>query len=245
MMDERQAQIKEGEGLQESRVNTDLINFLQKWSQPVLILIIILSLGWWGWNWYQQKQVETRDAAFASLAANVEFTNSPSPASLRAVAEEYAGVGSVAEIAELRLADLYLSAARSGVEIGAEVGPDGSVSDEELLGEEDRETYYLDAERIYQRILSDTAGVDGKRMIAINAAFGVAATAESRRDVEAARRAYDRVIELATEARANELAEVARSRKASIDQLSFDRRIMTLDELPLLPGETRASTASG
>ena len=38
-MDERQTQIRQGAGLEESRINTEFLDFLNKWSSPVLIVI--------------------------------------------------------------------------------------------------------------------------------------------------------------------------------------------------------------
>ena len=239
-MDERQTQIKEGEGLQESRVNEEFLGFLRKWSQPVLLMVVLVSLGWMAWNRYQEGQVAKRDAAFAALAANVDRADSPSPASLRAVSDEYAGVGSVALLADLRLADLYFESARLGLDIGAELSPTGDpVDDAAVLSAEDREGYLNDARRTYRAVLDAATAAEGRALIAANAAFGLAAVAESLGENDEAGRMYDKVIAIAeADGRAGRDI-VARERKADLASLSSDGRIYALEELPMLPGETR------
>ncbi len=44
-MDERQEQVQVGAGLQESRLNTDLINWLNKWGSHILSVVALIVLA--------------------------------------------------------------------------------------------------------------------------------------------------------------------------------------------------------
>ena len=80
-MDDRQTQIRQGEGLSESRVNQDFIDFLNKWSSPVLLVLAVAALTWAGLQWMEKKKIEKVNNAFADLEA-ATAGNNPSPASL-------------------------------------------------------------------------------------------------------------------------------------------------------------------
>ena len=44
-MEERQTQIREGAGLEESKLNVEFIDWLQRWSTPILLLVAGAALG--------------------------------------------------------------------------------------------------------------------------------------------------------------------------------------------------------
>lgn len=198
-MDERQTKIIEGAGLEESRINEELIEFLNKWSFPVLLVIALISGGYFAKNMYDRAKISKRDDAFAQLGT-IESTASPSVYSLTEIADQYEGVGSVSELARLRAADVHLRAVRSGIDPA-----DG----ETVLSEADRD-YHLDrAEGLYRRVLEKTESDANRTLIAANAAFGLAAVAETRGDADAARAGYERAKMLADRAGFAPLARVA------------------------------------
>ena len=121
-MDERQQQIRAGAGLEESRLNTEFIDFIQKWGGPFLIICALLMGAWAGWNWLERKKSQRLDEAFGQYEAQLAGGN-PSPEALRAVAEEFSGIASVSLLARLNAADIYLAAIRSGVRTGATPTP--------------------------------------------------------------------------------------------------------------------------
>ena len=135
-MDERQAQIKEGAGLEESRVNQEFLDFLNRWSFPVLLIIAIVSGGYFVYNQWQARKIAARDQAFAELG-NMESSNAPSVFSLTTIADEYEGVGHVSELALLQAASIHLNAVRTGLD---PADPDAS-NPESLLSDEDIEHY--------------------------------------------------------------------------------------------------------
>ena len=119
-MDDRQTEIRAGAGLEDSRINKEFIDFLNKWSSPVILVFAIAALAWAGLRWMEQKKVEKIDRAFGDLQAATMGGN-PSPASLNVLAETYAGVRSVPVIAKLTTTDLYLTAYLRGVQPGSEI----------------------------------------------------------------------------------------------------------------------------
>ena len=236
-MDQRHSEIKTGEGLQESRLNQELINFLQKWSTPVLLVIVALSLGWTLLRLQNQRAIAKKDAAFEELALNVEGADVPSPGALRAIAEEYEDVGSVAEITRLRLADLYIDSVRAGVAVGAQPQQEGEYAEEDILSEDDETFYLSQAEDLYAGVLQSSRGENGKSLLAVNAAFGLAAVAESRGELDAARGHYETAIEIAESTGLAGLDQIARDRVEGLESLADVPRLYSMAELPRLPGD--------
>src|SRR5262245_7049428 len=98
-MDERQAQIREGAGLDEARLNVEFIEFLKKWSTPLLVIIALVALGYFG----LQKLREARHAALTTAFTQLDAARtSGNPSGLLAVADEHNGQGAVPEIARLQ-----------------------------------------------------------------------------------------------------------------------------------------------
>lgn len=228
-MDERQAQIKEGAGLEESRVNQDLVDFLNKWSFPVLLIIAIVSGGYFVYNRFEQSKLAKRDAAFGELG-NVESSPTPSVFALTSIADEYEGVGRVTELALLRAADLYLGAVRSGMKLD---------EPEVVLSEEDVAFYTDKARSLYQRVADRVAGNDDLTLYAVNAAFGLAATAETAGDLDLAREQYAKAESLATSSGYTSLATVAKELGAAVGT-GTEARLYERDVLPRMPYEPEA-----
>lgn len=231
-MDERQTKIVEGAGLEESRINQDLIDFLNKWSFPVLLIIALISGGYFAKNMYDRAKVSKRDEAFAQLGS-IESTSSPSVYSLTEIADQYEGVGSVSELARLRAADVHLRAVRSGIDPA-----DGETE----LGEADRDYHLERAEGLYRRVLDKTESDANRALIAANAAFGLAAVAETRGDADAARAGYERAKSLAERAGYSPLVRVADRLASNVGMPKPN--LYSEGELPELPHETVDQTFS-
>src|SRR5438874_2058363 len=103
-MDERQSQIRERAGLEESRLNEDFIEFLRKWGTPALMVLAIVAVGYLGLNKYKKARDEKIDKAFFDYE-QVSGSNNPSPQSLTATAEEHEGVKAVSMLARRDAAD--------------------------------------------------------------------------------------------------------------------------------------------
>src|SRR5690606_41971572 len=109
-MDERQTKIKEGAGLEESRLNTEFIDFLQRWGTPALLVVAVIALGYFGYQRLQMARTEKVNQAFVELEAALS-TDNPNPRALEDIAATYSSTRAVPHIASLTAADGYLRAA--------------------------------------------------------------------------------------------------------------------------------------
>ena len=113
-MDDRQAQIRERAGLEESRLNVEFIEWLRKWGSPLLLIAALAGAAWVVRERLQRGHNEKVDRAFTEFEA-AAGTDNPSPDALLAVATEFAGVRAVPTLAKLEAADAYLDGVRRGV----------------------------------------------------------------------------------------------------------------------------------
>lgn len=238
-MDQRQTQIREGAGLEESRLNVEFIDLLRKWSSPVLMVAAVLAFGYWGWQKYQEVQLNKLNTAFSQLEA-AGAGNDPSPDSLKGVASEYGTVRAVGTLARLQAADVYLRAVRLGVKVGAQPQFDASgqaeIKPEDLLTDEDRVRYLGDAESLYQQVVTDTQAKPGMNALhTIDAYYGLAAIAESRGDMAQAKAQYEKVIASAQKAGLEAQAVVAKSRIDGLEALKTVPKVYNAADLPKPP----------
>lgn len=234
-MEERHTQIREGAGLEESRLNVEFIDWLRKWSTPILVVLAAASLGYAGWHHLKKREVAEVNRAFRELEAAGAVQN-PSPESLKRVAEEFEGVRGVAELARLRAADAYLAAVRRGLKPGAQTAPDGTVSNaDDLLTPEDRERYLSEAAALYERVANASAGDPARLLYELEALYGLAAVAESRGDLDGAKGFYERVIGVAERSDYPAHVQIARARIEGLDDLRNLPRLYARAELPARP----------
>lgn len=224
-MDERQQQIRERAGLEESRLNQDFIDWLRKWSPWILGACAVAAVGYAGWNRYQQAQEQRVEAAFQELEA-VRASTNPSPESLLEVAEAHT-VGAVPILARLAAADTLLDSVRRGVRAGASVNADGTLAnaEDELKGEE-REQLLTRAAEQYQWVVDRTSADSSQAVHTIGALYGLAAVAECRAKFDDAKATYQRIIDVSEKAGFGPHASVAKDRLAGLDALA------TLDPAP-------------
>lgn len=232
-MDERQQQIREGAGLEDSRINTDFIDFMKRWGGHVLMLIAVVALGYWALDKYRQTQIAKVNNAFYELEAVGE---NPSPESLKALADTHDGVRSVGELARLKAADGYMKAVRTGFKPGAVINAEGGVDDEnDLVTDDDRAWYVDEAKRLYQLVVEATESTHGKELLAINGLYGLSAAAESLEKFDEAKGYYERLAVIADTASFPTHAVVARKRIEDVSDLSSVPVLYPKDELPPLP----------
>ncbi len=242
-MDKRQTKIVEGAGLDEGRVNQEFIDFLNKWSSPVLFGLALIAGGWWYWNYRAEQKIAYRDSALVQLE-NASLSGNPNPVTLVALADEFGNIPGLAPRALLAAADVRLSAASRGVFPGATVEQDGTVGEDDLLTDEDRLDEFAKADKLYKQAWDLTTADSDMAIHAVGAASGMAAVAESLGDVEAARTAYERVIEIAQREGFAQHEAIATSRYETLEErLSTAPKLFEKDALPEeyadrpLPGE--------
>lgn len=237
-MDERQTQIRQGAGLEESRINTEFIDFLNKWSSPVLIVIGLIGLGWFGLNYLEKTRMARKNDAFAAYEGAVSG-GTPSPASLRNIAGEYAGVGAVGELALLRTVDLYLRAAIAGVEPGAEIDPATGfpVNETDRLDDERTKSYLSQARDLSRQIVEAVGENEGGRLLLVQALMRMGAAEEGLGQIDQAKASYARAAEVARAAGFPELGTVADRMVAMADRAAAGVTLPAREALPVLPGE--------
>lgn len=244
-MDNRHLQIRERAGLEESRLNLEFVDWLRKWSTPLLLVVAALTLGYVAyqrWTIYQSNRVND---AFKELE-NTMAGASPNPESLRAIAAEFEGVESVPELARLHAGDIYLDAVRRGVKIGIQPNPDGTLADPSAAVNSDiREMYLGLAQEMYEDVARRAQGKTSKTLLAISAQHGLAAVAESRGQIEQAKAAYERVIAL-TEGTAYAMqARLARERIESLASIAQPLTLPSAADLPKDPVTVTEPAAAG
>lgn len=243
-MDERQTQIRQGAGLEESRVNREFVDWLSRWSTPILLVFLVLAATYVIYQRVQQGRVETVNRAFMELEL-ATATQNPNPRVLEDIARTYRNIRAVPHIANLLAADEYLRAARLNVAPGTQISPDGTVEEEDVLNEEQRQRYLAEAERLYSHVLGTTQNERHKGIHAISAAYGLAAISETRGDLEAARGHYQRVIEIAERTGFRHQVAIARHRLENVDRLAELPRLYASAELPQLPGMDEPGEPTG
>jgi hypothetical protein len=229
-MDDRIRDLKEGAGREESRLNQDFIDFLQKWSTPALLVVAAAAVAYWGFGQYKTMQVAKVNAAAASYAAAAEDGN---PDALARVIEQYGSVRSFGLLASLDLADVYLLSAQRGLAPGAVFTGEGSLMEGDVLDDDARRAALDKAARLYADVL-DSAGPQ-QQQLAVEAAFGLAAVAESLGDVDKAKTHLARATELARTLGFDALATTATTRSAGLTQRADRPRLFDAAALPPLP----------
>lgn len=246
-MDERiQGSIKEGAGLDESRLNQDFIDWLRKWSTPILVVVAVLAGGYFLYGKYQTSRDVAMARAFADYDAALTSRN---PASLLRVADEQSGKAAVPLLARLAAADLYLEAARTGIPPGMTLDPAGNLPEGvEYLTDSQKAEQLAKAAEQYNAVAQKTLGNRGMALHAIGALYGLGSVAESRGEFDKAREHYTRLAEVATRAGFTIQAEAAKKRIETLDDLRAMPRLYAQGEVwtPSISGSPiQVRTADG
>ncbi|MBX3364551.1 MAG: hypothetical protein KF866_07280 [Phycisphaeraceae bacterium] len=239
-MDERQRQIREGAGLEESKLNVEFIDWLKKWGPYFLITLAVVVLVWRGTEFLKQRRQQTVDKAFIEYRQLTEallFTGelNTSPESFIQFAEAHKRTPGLASEASLEAARIFMRAVSVGVEPGARMQADGSYAETDLLTDARREQLVGRARDLYAIVLEATEGKIGMDLLAVQAAFGLAAAGEALERWDEASGWYDRAIAIADAARFIELSALASERKEGLAKLKSLPRLYAQAELPRRP----------
>jgi hypothetical protein len=243
MADERQFQIRERAGLEESKLNQEFIDFLSKWSSPLLAVVAVVVGSYWLYQRYQKSVASELSVAFEELTA-VSAGGRPNPTALIAVAETYPKVKSVALLARLQAADAYMQAIRQRVALGGAINTDGTLVDpaKDALTDSLREQYLAAAKEQYQLVHDAAKSIEDKRNLAVAAAFGLAAVAESSGNFSDATAMYQEAAALAQAAGDPLHASIATKRIESLDTIKQSPLILSKADLPPPPAPVPAPT---
>ncbi|MCK4871705.1 MAG: hypothetical protein KAS72_03165 [Phycisphaerales bacterium] len=245
-MDKRLEQIKEGAGLDESRLNEELIEFLKKHNDKFFLVILIAALGILGHRYWHQYQIGVENDAWAAYEEALVVGR---PEALLQVAADHDGRPGLAIQALTDAADLYMQAVGLGLTVqataavnqnpglvyGAMFGQDqeNQLTEADELSDEERDGLLTEADDLYARIIEMAGDNAGMRVRALGGWFGRAAVAEARDDPEQATRCYKEIVDGAGEYVA--LAGRAERRIGDLDGLSRVPRLVEPEPLPETP----------
>ncbi len=219
--DIRLGELKEGAGLEDSRINQDFVDFIRKWSTPLLMVAAAIAIGYFLYN----KRIEARqahiDEAFTQYNQSAN-TFSPSPDALRRIAEDYDDVKGVSVMARVAAADEYLRSVQRGIRPGSPLDPQTGEpeNEEDYLNDADRERLLGEAEEMYRQVWNDTQGNPAMAIHTLGALYGLAAVSESRMDVDAAKNALDQAMALAEDRGFIEHVALTRQRIEALPRLT-------------------------
>jgi hypothetical protein len=232
--DKRQFEIKEGAGLEESRLNTEFVDFLKKWSTPVLVVLAAIALAYLGLRKYGEYKDQLRDTAWTEL---IDAQRSRAPATLLRVAEEHAGIDAVPLIARTEAADVFLLAATTGLAPGAELDAQSMApkNPDDVLTAERREQMLAQAAEQFQKV-ADAASANARFALhEMVGYFGLAAVAESRERFDEAKAFLGRAGDAASRAGFPAHAQEAKRRAETMDQLRTVPRLFKESEVVTKP----------
>jgi hypothetical protein len=206
--------------LTESRVNEDFVLWLKtrgpSWLLAVLIVLCVFVVV----DRWRQSKARHQDSAW------IELTGAQSPPAYLEVADSYTDVGSVSVLARIGAADTYLGSVRLGTRF------DRTETDDDFQLTDEKRTEYLDeAGRLYGEVLERARSNPDQRLFAVAAAFGLAAVAESRGDLDGALGHLEQAAEFAGDDYVF-LAGQARKRLETIDSLAVGRELPRAEDLP-------------
>ena len=209
-MDDRQTKITEGAGLEESRLNQEFIDFLNKWGFRFLMVVLVIAAGWVGKTRWDQYVEQRLDTALVELESEIA---TGSPDGLIALAKKYKSVGSVWEQATLSAASINLESGRKSLI------PGGDPSDkEDFLDPESAQKQLEQAADLFAQVV-EHAGSQSISINALDARSGLIASKISLRDADGARSGLTELIALLEKSGFTDLKDKAEERLASLDEL--------------------------
>lgn len=183
-----QGRLESGAGLQESRLNQDFINWLEKWGPRVLYVILAVVVTYVGLQWYGRYQERLTDEAFASLR---EATEARDVGMLEAVAAEHADRGAVSDLARLELGRLLQIAGTTRIPETVQPGDE----DVERLDVSQAEGRLRAALEQFEMVVARSSA--DRPLLAQQARWGMVSAHMSLGDGEAASRVLEAYVEAA------------------------------------------------
>lgn len=236
LMDRKRLANVQQSDLTESRINDDFLFWLKNSGPNWLLAVLVVLCLAMGWNWWKNKQGQARDAAWS------ELSDADIPATLRDVAAKHADVDGVASFALLTAADRYLQSVISGQRFDREASAADAAVTPEL-----RREWLLEARTLYGEVLARAESSSDPNAVAFEVAalFGLAAVAESRGEVDAAKSALERVHAKTAES----LPWISKQAKARIETIALVSSPYQIPDAPMpqavLPDGTRFNLPTG
>lgn len=229
-MDQRQQQIRENAGLDESKLNQEFIDFIKKYSTHAVVAILVIVASFWAWNKYSASRERAMAAAFAELES---AQAAGKPENLLAVADQHVKYPAISEMARLYAADAYLDCFRSGVKPMSPLDDTGKPKfPEDALDEEGLQKHLGEAKRIYDAVVNRTSAKKDQVQFTVGGLFGLAAVAECGNKPDEAKAYYERIKSVASTVMP-EFVDVAEKRMQSLSTLASLPRVYRSEEIPV------------
>jgi predicted negative regulator of RcsB-dependent stress response len=168
--------------ISESNVNEDFVYWLKTKGPSYLLIVMIVIVAYLFFVRYQQSKMAHRAEAWI---AYIEASATGLPASHEDVAQTYSDIDAIQELGLLTAGDAYLKA----VVLNQTIGSSADIST--ALSDEDRTFYLEKADNLYSRVVANDDKSDSAALFVVSGLNGRAAIAESRGDVEAAKKFYE------------------------------------------------------
>jgi hypothetical protein len=223
-------------GLSEAQVNEDFVHWLKTKGPSYLLVIMVVIVAYLFFVRYQQGKTAHRAEAWI---AYIEARATGLPASHEDIAQSYSDIDSIQELGLLTAGDAYLRA----IILNQTVGSNANITTS--LSEEDRIFYLEKADNLYGQVVAMDDQSDASALFAVSGLNGRAAIAESRGDIEAAKKLYETAAAridvlypaLATQAlaRANTIATLAGAVTLPTDAevSARNNQVLTRDPTPV------------
>lgn len=230
-------QVQVGAGLQESRLNTDLIQWLEKYGTWILMVVLVVVLGYFGLTRYRIYRADQLDRAFEEWSG-ARGTPGPdgvlggSPDSLLRVAREHRGQAAIAQLASIDAAEIFLGAARRGLRPGANLQ---TPTADDLLSEAQVSEFLTKADGLFAGVVSDVGSSADRAPLALRALWGRASTAISLGEMDRARTLLTDLASRATSAGFSDVAAKATARIELLPSLATPVALLRDADLPAVP----------
>ncbi len=205
--------------LNESRVNEDFVTWLKTKGPTWLLIILAFVVAYMTMVRWQEAEARGRDEAW------MELTTAVHPASLEDVANRYAEIDGVADLARLSAADTLLTELRMGRTL------DDTGQEWTSLSPDLRAAHMAMARRLYEEVVADDDASAGRTLATVAALNGLAALDETEGNVDQARARYEQIADRAAPF-LPPLADQANRRAASLDGLAQPLQLATPPAIP-------------
>ena len=230
-LDRRQRDIKVGAGLEEARYNVEFIDALRRWGPTVMLVIAAAAMAFWGLQKYRENRDAKQGVAFGELdqAVFAGVGADVNPDVLVRIAEDNANQGAVPVITRLRAAEQWRASAMKGYRPGGMDPKTRTITNPDDYLTSDGKKEFLDkAQAQYKMVVEQTSGNVAKATFTLAGYMGLAAIAETRGEIEAAKAAYKQAMELAEKAHFPEYVALAKSRIETVEK--YATRVTLLEE---------------
>lgn len=239
-MDDRQRQIQVGAGLQESRLNTDLIQWLEKYGTWVLSAVLVVVVVYVGWTRYSAWKLDKLDVGFeqyqaARVGVGADGVLLGSPDNLLTVARENEGRGSISHLARLDAAEIYLGCVRRGLRPGSNINES---KPEDAISADETSQMIETARSLFEEVRSATAGRSQLAPLHLRSMWGLVAVAMSRNETDKAKTLLEEIEQVARRAKLDEQADKAKARIEAVSTISAPTALLSDADLAPIPGSS-------